>query len=212
MEEGQSYLDYAKRQLELRSRPPHVRAPRARIELPFAVLLMRSSYQVADELDYAPMDEFQRLFFLFRQREWLDYKNAHPGSLIQGDLANPEYFDFISFAQYATIADCMSAGQQIFVEKVGASGERQTVQRSPALADNAQLPAEHAARVGDRILAFLQETYGENAPLVLERPGMAALAENVEKILSLFRLNFFMSSATVIADDATRTLVVSRAT
>jgi hypothetical protein len=31
---------------------------------------MRSSYAVADELDYTPMDGFQREFFLFRQDEW----------------------------------------------------------------------------------------------------------------------------------------------
>ena len=34
--------------------------PRARLDQDFAVLLMRSSYAVADELDFMPMDAFQQ--------------------------------------------------------------------------------------------------------------------------------------------------------
>ena len=40
---------------------PKIRAlPRRRLEQDFAVLLMRTSYAVADELDFMPMDEFQK--------------------------------------------------------------------------------------------------------------------------------------------------------
>ena len=87
------------------------------MDLPFAVQMMRSSYGVADDLDFVPMDEFQRTFFLFRQDEWEDYRNVHP-NVMQGDLAEALYFDFISFAQYAVIADKMRRGMQIFEEKV----------------------------------------------------------------------------------------------
>lgn len=90
---------------------------RPQLNLSFAVYLMRSSYNAADELDYMPMDEFQKDFFLFRQNQWLDYKNDHP-SIVQGDLADPAYFDFISFAQYAVISTKMNYPKLEFVEKV----------------------------------------------------------------------------------------------
>jgi hypothetical protein len=71
---------------------------------------MRSSYAMVDELDYTPMDQFQKEFFLLRQDEWQRYQREHPG-IIQGDLKDPNYFDFISFAQYATISRGMKRGQ-----------------------------------------------------------------------------------------------------
>jgi hypothetical protein len=40
-------------------------------------------------------------------------------SVKQGDLADPRYFDFISFAQYATISNSMENGKLLFVERVG---------------------------------------------------------------------------------------------
>lgn len=70
----------------------------------------------------------------------------------QGDLTDPDYFDFISFAQYASVAMAMRNGRDIFEEKVGADGEKRTVQRDPEFLDNARLPEEHARRTGDRIL------------------------------------------------------------
>ena len=38
--------------------------------------------------------------------------------MIQGDLADPLYFDFISFCQYAVIANKMRRGKVDFIEKV----------------------------------------------------------------------------------------------
>ena len=35
------------------------------MELPFAAVLMRSSYNALDEIDIIPMDEFQKRFFYF---------------------------------------------------------------------------------------------------------------------------------------------------
>ena len=104
--------------LEKASRPPQLNVPRKRLELPFAINLMRSSYNAVDFLDFVAMDEFQKSFFLFRQSEWEDYHEYHP-LVLQGDLADPYYFDFISFTQYATISDKCRSGKQNFVEKVG---------------------------------------------------------------------------------------------
>jgi hypothetical protein len=42
---------------------PKVRAlPRRRMDIDFAILLMRTSYQVADELDFMPMDAFREQY------------------------------------------------------------------------------------------------------------------------------------------------------
>ena len=57
------------------------------MDLDFAILLMRTSYAVADELDFMPMNEFQRDMFLLRQNEWDTYKDKLP--VKQGDLADP---------------------------------------------------------------------------------------------------------------------------
>lgn len=48
-------------------RPRPVKSLRSRLNLDFAVLLMRSSYNALDELDCVAMDQFQRDFFLIRQ-------------------------------------------------------------------------------------------------------------------------------------------------
>ena len=54
---------------------------------------------------------------MFRQSEWEDYKGHH-STVLQGDLADPLYFDFISFCQYVVIADKIRKGRDQFVEKV----------------------------------------------------------------------------------------------
>lgn len=51
--------------IERKLRPPQINIPRRRMELPFAVVLMRSSYNALDEIDIIPMDEFQKRFFYF---------------------------------------------------------------------------------------------------------------------------------------------------
>jgi hypothetical protein len=73
---------------------------------------MRSSYAVADELDFMPMDEFQKEQFLFRQSEWDGYRSQI--KVTQGELTDPAYFDFISFCQYASIAQGMRNGRLLF--------------------------------------------------------------------------------------------------
>ena len=85
-------------------KPQHIGVPRKEMFLPFAVQLMRQSYNTVDDLDFVPMDEFQRTFFLFRQNEYENYRGYHP-NVMQGMLADPIYFDFISYAQYAVISD-----------------------------------------------------------------------------------------------------------
>jgi len=156
--------------VERKSRPAHVGIPRKRMELPFAVQLMRNSYATADDLDFVPMDEFQRDFFLFRQSEWEDYRNYHP-NVMQGDLADPVYFDFISFAQYATIAYKAKYGKMDFVEKFNADGDSQVVKRNKYLEDNSILPLAFTRLVGDKLLDFMLDKYPTITPQDLVRPN-----------------------------------------
>ena len=167
--------------LERQLRPTPKLLPRRRMDLDFAVLLMRTTYATADELDFMPMDEFQKAFFLLRQAEWDVYKQALP-RVTQGDLSDPAYFDFISFAQYATISACMRNGRRIFTELVDANGTALTVVRDPRLADNALLPAAMAERVGDALYGKLCDKYAAIAPRVPREPTASALVDGVRQI------------------------------
>jgi hypothetical protein len=73
-----------------RPKPPKILRPR--LNQDFAVLLMRSSYSVLDDLDCVAMDQFQRDFFLIRQAEYEPYvQELGVGFVKQGDLADPYY-------------------------------------------------------------------------------------------------------------------------
>jgi hypothetical protein len=54
--------------VELKLRPKPYLGLRLQVDKDLAVLLMRSSYAVADELDFVAMDAFQRSFFLSGRR------------------------------------------------------------------------------------------------------------------------------------------------
>ena len=75
-------------------------------------------------------------------------------------MQDPDYFDFISFAQYASVAEAMRNGRDFFEEKVGAEGTKRIVERDADFKDNTRLPDEHARRVGDRILVRGREKFG----------------------------------------------------
>jgi hypothetical protein len=158
------------------------------LNLDFAVLLMRSSYNAVDELNFVPMDQFQRDFFLIRQAEYLPYTDSlGPGLVKQGDLTDPYYFDFISFAQYRTIYRDMSVDPlKIFEEKqpieqtveLKNGGEENNVasttttttttqefvtkiiQRDASI-ENSMLPQLHDEIVGSKILDKLIATFGD---------------------------------------------------
>ena len=158
----------ARAERAIRSKP--LKALRPKLALNFAVLLMRSSYNALDQIDCIAMDQFQRDFFLIRQAEYQPYVNSlGPGMVSQGDLVDPYYFDFISFAQYATISRAIAQDPPfVFQEQqpveVG-EGEPQKfvstlIKRDPTLT-NAMLATEHDRLVGTAILDKLEETFGE---------------------------------------------------
>jgi hypothetical protein len=162
-----SLLAIAKR--KLRPKPPKVL--RRKLSQDFAVLLMRTSYSVLDELDCVAMDQFQRDFFLIRSSEYQDYTEALGAGMVQqGDLTDPYYFDFISFAQYRTINRELTQNPPVVfqemqpVDQKGEGGKTDfapvVVKRDPELT-NALLVPMHSSKVGAAVLDKLEETFRE---------------------------------------------------
>lgn len=186
----------------LRPKPPKILRPK--LDLDFAVLLMRSSYNVLDELDVVAMDQFQRDFFLIRQAEYQPYINLlGAGFVKQGDLTDPYYFDFICFAQYKAINREITMDPAfVFEEKQPVQvpeGEPQefvskVIRRDPSLT-NDMLPTEHSNRVGKRILERFDTLFGgTKSGLPASTNGRASTIElqaALEQLVKLFLLNGF---------------------
>ena len=186
----------------LRSKP--ARVLRQRMNIDFAVLLMRSSYNAVDELDIVAMDQFQKDFFLIRQAEYQYYSDSlGVGAMSQGDLADPNYFDFISFAQYATISREIVNPPAVFEEQQPVEvGEGQpqrfdavVVRRDPAI-KNSDLPRIHTEIVGNAILDKLIEKFGETASAIPtiepgSRPDAVTFLAAIKQMVNLFTLSGF---------------------
>lgn len=179
------------------STPEPVRFPRRRLVEAFAVLLMRAGYESVDELDFVPMDEFQKEFWLQRRSEQEAYLNQYaPLRMEVGQLGDPLYFDYICYSQWQTIDRQIRKGRAVFQEKEGVEGEVKTVLRDARWRDNASLPLALHQKVGDKILRGIQEGFRDatfDGPAVLE--GDAARPEDVmvgvKKILKVFVDNGF---------------------
>ena len=197
----------------MRKKPPRVL--RNKLNLDFAVLLMRSSYNALDELDVVAMDQFQRDFFLIRQAEYQTYVDLlGPGAVQQGDLTNPAYFDFISFAQYATINREIAKPETVFEEQQPVDvpeGEPQkfvsTVIKRKV--ESALLPAKLDELVGDKVLDRLNETFGgteARIPAIDRSSDSTTVLKALKQLSVLFEVSGFAfdSSAAISKDSATK--------
>lgn len=194
-------------ELKLRPNPPSVTRPR--LDKDFAVLLMRLPYKTVEGMAFVAMDEFQRSFFLRRQAEWQDYVESCKGiAPRQGDLQDPAYLDFISFAQVATIADSMRSGQLKFIERRGAEGDVVVVDRPADVPkDNSLLPSEFRRRVGRGLLAFIREFYEAPAG-----PGLEALAEGARTVGQVFTIKNYGDCSVTTRDEGGGRCAISIAT
>lgn len=182
--------------------PDPVRVPRKRLNQRFAVLLLRSTYQAVDDLDFIPMDKFQIGFWKLRQAEYESYVTSYyPLKPAQGELSDPLYFDFISFAQYLAISKEIPDAAMVFTESPGVDKEPVLVRRDPRLMDNEKLPAELYKYVGAAIYKGL--AYGfEDAVFGGPKPCAAAswdcAVEGVQALASLFADNGFCLKAAML--------------
>ena len=204
----------------VRRSPPKIL--RQKLKQEFAVLLMRTSYSIVDEIDIVPMNQFQRDFFLIRTAEYEPYiQSLGPGYVKQGDLTDPSYFDFISFAQFLTInrvlsdpamvfeelqpiptTSSSSSPAQIRTETTNVSDNDTTLQRfEPILVRrtimNDQLIPTFRAKFGAAVLQYLDETY-RNTPIAItvsrsdaNRPSIDAIQASLTQIVKLFLINGF---------------------
>ncbi len=208
-------LDGLAQYLDQSTRPKHIDIPRKSMELPFAILLMRSSYNAVDELDFVPMTEFQKTFFLFRQSEWELYKQFHP-NVIQGILSDPYYFDFISFAQYAVISDKIKLARSNFIETINAQGDTIVVNRDTRLVPDEMLTQLHGKIVGNKIIEYLYSTYPtsalpDNSTTLVGNDGILGnenaiiFTKYLQLMLDLFSINNYAldMKVSVVADDST---------
>ena len=199
-----SEADNFSARLERSRRKPAPKLLRPSLNMDFAVLLMRSSYQAMDELDCVAMDQFQKDFFLIRQAEYLPYVDTlGPGLVKQGELSDPYYFDFISFAQYATVnRDITDNPAVVFEEQtpilVGEDDKQEFVatiiRRDPAFIDNALLPSRHDELVGTKILDRLNELFSLTTsaiPSVDRNSDANKIVASLQQMVNLFLINGF---------------------
>jgi hypothetical protein len=211
--DGDTPLPQLAREFAVRQFGPQPRQlPRRRMDLDFAVLLMRTSYAAADALDFMAMNDFQKRFFLLRQDEWDAYRDK-VSRVMQGDLSDPNYFDFISYCQYATIGAGMRSGKLVFNELIDSNGTSILVQRDPSIGANEALPAAHAAQVGDAILDAILDRYPGIAPQLPARPTRGALLDGVRALAGVFEFNDYqLTSRLRQAGDGFELAVVAPAT
>lgn len=121
----------------------------------------------------------------------------------QGDLKDPYYFDFISFAQYACISRAINQDPPAVFEEQQAQNLEQedaptvfaatVVKRDPQLT-NAMLAPEHSRLVGEAILNKLDETFAGTTsaiPPMARRPGPDAVLMGLKQLVNLFLINGF---------------------
>jgi hypothetical protein len=171
---------------------------------------MRSSYDALESLRIGGMDQFQKDFFFERQLYWDPYRSS-PGlpPVQQGVLADPNYFDFISFAQYATIDARLSAPLAVYTEVVplpelpgadpsaasSAPGFETVARRRPPSVPDAALPPLFSSRVGASLLAYFAKTFGGTA-LAVPPFERAAPLRSLAALCACFSLCGFSAKAT----------------
>ncbi|KXZ54425.1 hypothetical protein GPECTOR_5g79 [Gonium pectorale] len=177
--------------------------PRKALNQTFAVLLMRSAYETVDDLDFIPMNDFQKAFWKLRASEQESYNLQYsPLKPKIGDVTDSLYFDFISYSQFSTIARELPQGQQVFKEYCEDCPDLyRLVRRDAALADNSLLPDVFFARTGDRIYGGLKDGFRNfqfGAPQPLS-PGasLGELTATIQRLLDVMVDNGYALKAEV---------------
>lgn len=190
--------------------PSAVRVPRRRLELPVAVLLLRTSYDAVDALDFVPMNNFQISFWETRRSGQEAYGElVKPGRVTAGDLGDAFYFDYLCSAQSLALRNAMARPLNAFEERSGAEGESRVVRRD-AQVSNAALPEAYAVMLGDELYRSLRDgfTINDGTSIALGGPAPCArgdarcLVDGVRRIANIFASSGFCINATVEADES----------
>ena len=172
--------------------PQPVVMARQQLDQDFAVLLMRSGYAAVDELDFVPMQQFQAVFFDIRSREWEQFIKRNYG-MRQGIIADPRYFDFISYAQMLTIQTFMREPQVVFEEAYGDTDGafktrvvRRDLDRYPT---PESLLQAWRKQVGEKIYERLMETV--RRPVAVPGADVGTLMQGIKEIYDYFMVSGF---------------------
>mmetsp|Transcript_21884 Transcript_21884/g.30443 ORF Transcript_21884/g.30443 Transcript_21884/m.30443 type:complete len:323 (+) Transcript_21884:35-1003(+) len=181
--------------------PEPVKFPRKRLNQRFAVLLLRSTYETVDALDFIAMDQFQKKFWKLRQSEYEPYTIQYlPIKFTQGELSDPLYFDFISFAQHLTISNQIPDSPQVFTEREGADGGERVVRRAQQYQDNTRLPVELGLLAGDLVYQGISQGFQDavfNGPLPCASPSFDCALAGVKRLAEVFMENGYCIKANV---------------
>lgn len=164
--------------------PPVKLLSRPALELPFAVVLMRSGYNAVDALDIVAMDEYQKEFFDIRIHSWEKYLHDNPG-MKQGQLSNAKYFDFISYVQMNTTLKFVREPQAVFSEKYPDPDADGTFQSRVVRRDLVALPNSDAILeafridVGRRIATSLEISIPDIGRMRTDYEVLLAVLSNV---------------------------------
>ena len=180
----------------MRPNPPSPKkVPRQKLDLDFAVLLTRSSYVEAAQLDIGPVNQLERDMYLVRTSEYQPYRKSVE-SVQQGDLTDPAYFDYMSFVQYSTINRALKDPEREYeqpeqitdAEGMPSSTESKTVLVKRTLPDELLVPT-HEDRVGKTAYDFLNDRFAAT-PIALPqfdtRPDATQVQEALTKLVNLF--------------------------
>lgn len=172
----------------------------------FAVTMMRTGYSVTDDLDIIAMQEFQKRFFETRQSEWEVYLKKNK-LVKQGVLADPSYFDFISFAQMLTIHNAISKPFAIFEEKFQeASGDFKTriVKRdTTSLPDSSAIYIAWQRMMGKRLFDAFSPSFGSDltSQILQSNVPVTTLQQVIYAIYDFFERNGFCIAAQWKSED-----------
>lgn len=195
--------------------PNAVKIPRKRMKQDFAVSLMRTGYLVTDTLDVIAMQDFQVKFFEIRQREWETFSQDNM-PIVQGDLTDTKYFDFISFAQMLTVHEVIRKPLSIFEERyqdLDGNFRSRIIRRDvDKLPDSHSIYLEWKRQMGKRLLEFHKDSLEQRMPeltTIIESPIRDAISVNevamiLQNVYYTFRDNGFCLDVVWHDDDRNR--------
>lgn len=164
---------------------------------------MRSVYDAVDALDFVSMSEFQANFWKYRQSQYEPYTLQYsPIRIKQGDLQDANYFDFISFAQMASVGQAIAKGKQVFEEFCEeCPDQKKVVMRNARYKDNASLPSAVEEMAGDNIYRGLRDGFrGRDFGAPIQQSSdthISRLVDDAQNILNIFVQNGYALKAKV---------------
>lgn len=189
--------------------PAPVVLARRTLDKDFAVSLMRTGYNVVDDLDFVAMDDFQKQFFDIRSKEWEKFIKTNLG-MRQGILTDPRYFDFISYAQMLTIQFFIRDPRVIFEERYGDENGHwytRVVRRDLSrLATSRDILQAWRIQVGESIYNRIQNTF--NSPQIVSNGDSEAILRGIRDIYNYIEICGFCLQVNVAENGGGNSLSV----